>query len=322
MNYKIVLIIAYFGKLPNYFHLWLESAKRNRDVDFLIITDIADLSESDNIKVVYSTLSQIKERADKTLNMNCVISNPYKLCDYKPAYGLIFSDLLVGYDFWGYCDLDIIWGNLRKFITNDILKTYNRLFNLGHLTIYRNDKATNRVFLKQLTGVHYTYREAYSLDYNIGFDEKGCLAGLSKNGNYIQYNNNQIIADIWPDMKRFRTFYTLTSDLNHIYTYENGSLIGHFVDGNKVRTKEFLYIHLQKRKMICNVSNTEYYMIVPNSFIDKADITVEFINAYSEDRSQILDNSEYEKQKMPIPISIVRKIRRLLFARLLKIDQL
>ena len=322
MNYKIILITAWFGKLPNYFNLWLQSAKKNRDVDFLLVTDISYLPESENIKVVHSTLAQIKERADKALNMNCVIPNPYKLCDYKPAYGLMFSDLIVGYDFWGYCDLDIIWGNIRKFITDDILKTYNRLFNLGHLTIYRNDETTNRIFLKQLTGVYYTYKEAYSIEYNVGFDEKGCLAGLSKNGNYIQYNNNQIVADIWPDMKRFRTFYTLTSDLNHIYTYENGSLIGHFVDGNDVKTKEFLYIHLQKRKMICNVLNTDYYLIIPNSFIDKADITVEFINANSEDTSPILVHSKSERQKTPILIFIERKIRRLLFSHFLKIDQL
>ena len=36
---SIALVIPYFGKFNNYFHLWLESAKRNSTIDFHIYTD-------------------------------------------------------------------------------------------------------------------------------------------------------------------------------------------------------------------------------------------------------------------------------------------
>lgn len=322
MKYKIALITVYFGKFPNYFHLWLRSAAWNSQVDFIIVTDNKIHSLYDNIKVVYSNLDEIKFRADKVLKMNCVLPNPYKLCDYKPAYGLIFSDLLDGYDFWGHCDIDIIWGDLRKFITDDLLDKYNRLFNLGHLTLYKNDLKTNRIFKKLITGVHYTYREAFSLDYNIGFDEKGCLAALGKNGNYRQYDDSQIIADIWPDTKRFRTFYTLTSDYDHIYSYEKGKVLGHFIAGGQILIKEFIYIHLQKRKMECCNVTQDKYLIVPDKFVDYQKITLELIRRYSLDRSPIITVAEIEKRSTPVLVAIMRKIRRTLFAHILKIDQL
>ena len=39
-----------------------------------------------------------------------------KLCDYKPAYGLIFEDELIGYDYWGFCDTDILLGDIYQFL--------------------------------------------------------------------------------------------------------------------------------------------------------------------------------------------------------------
>ena len=40
MNKKVVLIIPYFGKVPDYFNLWLKSAERNSDYTFFIYTDL------------------------------------------------------------------------------------------------------------------------------------------------------------------------------------------------------------------------------------------------------------------------------------------
>jgi len=35
--------------------------------------------------------------------------------------GLIFEDYVAGYDFWGHCDLDVVWGDIRKFLHTRIL---------------------------------------------------------------------------------------------------------------------------------------------------------------------------------------------------------
>jgi len=53
------------------------------------------------------------------------IESEYKLCDFKPAYGLIFSEHFKDYDFWGYCDIDIIFGNIRAYMTDVLLNEYD-----------------------------------------------------------------------------------------------------------------------------------------------------------------------------------------------------
>ena len=35
---------------------------------------------------------------------------PRLIAEYKPAYGRFFSDYLLGYSHWGYCDLDMVVG--------------------------------------------------------------------------------------------------------------------------------------------------------------------------------------------------------------------
>ncbi|MBM3818250.1 MAG: hypothetical protein FJW14_04400 [Acidimicrobiia bacterium] len=46
-----------------------------------------------------------------------------KVCDLKPAYGLIFEDDLRGFDFWAHSDLDVVWGHVRGFMTDSLLET-------------------------------------------------------------------------------------------------------------------------------------------------------------------------------------------------------
>ena len=123
---KIALVIPYFGKFNNYYHLWMESAKCNKTVDFHIYTD-QQVEASGNIKVHQTSLSEISNltvrKLSKILEDNnfcnikvCGVKSPYKLCDYKPIYGLIFDEDLQDYDFWGHCDVDLIFGDIRKFI--------------------------------------------------------------------------------------------------------------------------------------------------------------------------------------------------------------
>ena len=38
-RYKVCVIGVYFGKLPEYFNLWLKSCEYNKDIDFLIVSD-------------------------------------------------------------------------------------------------------------------------------------------------------------------------------------------------------------------------------------------------------------------------------------------
>lgn len=75
--------------------------------------------------------------------------HPYGLVEFKPALGHIFHDLIRGYSHWGYTDLDIIFGDLSRWITPDELQKYDivtytygdqyRLYLRGQFTFHRND---------------------------------------------------------------------------------------------------------------------------------------------------------------------------------------
>lgn len=89
---RIALIIPYFGTLPNYFSLWLKTAAYNKNFDFLLFTDcnLAEYGVPYNVKCIQMTFDEVKQRVGNILNFKFVLHNPYKLCDYKPLYGLIF----------------------------------------------------------------------------------------------------------------------------------------------------------------------------------------------------------------------------------------
>ena len=105
--YSIAYVVPYFGKFPKGFQFWLMSCGCNPTIDWLIFTDDhMDYNYPPNVKVQYWTFEQMKRRVQKIFNFPISLERPYKLCDYKPAYGEIFSDELKGYDFWGDCDVD------------------------------------------------------------------------------------------------------------------------------------------------------------------------------------------------------------------------
>ena len=87
----IAVLICYFGKLPWYFNYFIHSCKYNPSIDFIIITDDTDYARKlpGNVKLLYKSLQEINKLATKRLGLNINIKAAYKLCDFKPAYGLI-----------------------------------------------------------------------------------------------------------------------------------------------------------------------------------------------------------------------------------------
>jgi hypothetical protein len=53
--------------------------------------------------------------------------NPYygKWPEWFPAFGDVFSAEVKNYDFWGHCDMDVIFGKVRSFMTADLLNKYD-----------------------------------------------------------------------------------------------------------------------------------------------------------------------------------------------------
>lgn len=148
---SILLIVPYIGKWPFWFDVYLISIAKNPTVNWLFITDCEIPKEHpENVKFLRTTLEQLNLKINRALEIRVPLS-PRKLCDIRPAYGKIFQDEIKEYDFWGFCDVDIVWGDIRAFVSQDNLIEYDivssRKHNTsGHFTIFKNNKETNSLY--------------------------------------------------------------------------------------------------------------------------------------------------------------------------------
>lgn len=189
-KHKIAFIIVYFGEFPWFFKYFLHSSTYNPSIDFIIFTDNAPESvPSGNIKFIHYSIEQFNKDAGRALGIDIQIKKGYKLCDFKPAYGYIFSSLIENYDFWGYCDIDLIFGNIRNFISSRILDRYDIIsarhdYLTGCFTLYRNHSYYNTLFMqsKDYIKVFKDQRNFFFDETNYAFEEfaKGVHYSLIK----------------------------------------------------------------------------------------------------------------------------------------------
>ncbi|GAL11920.1 hypothetical protein JCM19233_2910 [Vibrio astriarenae] len=114
---KIAVVIPYFGQLPNYFNLYLNSLKHTPYIEVLFVTDI-EIKENlpKNFKVIKTSLASLSDRIEKTLGIDINIKHPIKLCDFKPTWGHVFETELKSYDFWAFGDIDVVYGDVQHFL--------------------------------------------------------------------------------------------------------------------------------------------------------------------------------------------------------------
>ena len=156
MNNRILFIVPYFGKFHNYFQLWLQSCKYNPTINWLVLTDdTTDYEFPPNVKVVYTNFKEVVAQIQANYDFPIVLNKPYQLCEFKVAYGDIFSNYILGYDFWGHCDIDLIWGNLRRHLTDDILNSFSKISWRGHLTLYKNNDRINKLYRQPIEGIEF-----------------------------------------------------------------------------------------------------------------------------------------------------------------------
>lgn len=288
MKYSIVLIVPHFGKFKSYFPLWLHSCKYNSTIHWLVFTD--DQTPYDfpsNVTVYYTTFKEVVQRIQNLFDFKINLKSPYYLCEFKVTYGEAFQDYIKDYDFWGYCDTDLIWGNLREHITDEVLANHNKVSWRGHLTLFRNNRRINGLYKSPVNGLEYfKYALANHTGYIVAFDERII-------NNIFESNGEQIYTNLrFADLKiRSSTFFLLHflpqndyKNRNQIFMWEEGNLFRLYTHNNIIFKESYAYIHFLKRDMAFSKSlNFEYrFLIVPNRFINYADeITVNTINTLS-----------------------------------------
>lgn len=148
---RVAIVILYLGKLPAIADYFCESARHVRDLDILLFTDTPPAAAvPPNVKVHASTLAGFNDLASRTLGIPIQVSAPFKLCDFKPAYGVIFQEYLRDYEFWGFGDVDVIYGDVDRFLGplldgHDIISCRKGWIS-GSLCILRNCPKVNSAY--------------------------------------------------------------------------------------------------------------------------------------------------------------------------------
>lgn len=276
---KITLIIPYFGIFPAYYQLFLDSCAHNEEIDWLIFTDNQqEYRYPPNVHTVFWTFEELKNYIGSKFDFSISLNEPYKLCDYKPAYGYIFEDYLKESDYWGYCDLDLIFGDIKKFINEECFEIYDKIGHLGHLTLYRNTQDINILFMQA------NIQKIFGNSQIFVFDEWG-LENINslfiKNGKKVLFWNS--FLDVYPYDDNFKRIITkierdneikisiYRNKLPFIAAYYSGKV---FQEGILLKkSKEFAYIHLQKRRMRVDFELSgnirDEYVIIPERFCSR-----------------------------------------------------
>lgn len=104
----------------------LQSCSHNTLFQWLIFGSSPSITPTpDNVQFVPIDQPALEQLVSETLAVPWKMARGYKLVDLKPAYGHIFSEWLQGYDFWGYTDMDVIYGRLTDFVTPTILQNHD-----------------------------------------------------------------------------------------------------------------------------------------------------------------------------------------------------
>lgn len=280
MKKKYSALCCYFGQWPVYFHFWLTSCKFNPLIDFFLISDI-DVSSyniPDNVILVRMSFQQVRSIiAEKLhqlvgdLDIETALDRPYKLCDFKPAYGYVFEDLFSGYEYWGWYDIDTVWGNIVSFIPPN--KTWLKIFPCGHLSFILNRPPFNRVFqMVDSFCCNNTWENVFTTPKSLYFDEHGGIHPLFKrpefsDGYYRQVDFDNIRPPKWSKRPHFHSINYPGKSHFLCYSFEHGHLFRNYIKGIRPQKEEISYLHISQRIMSVKTNPlADSFVVYPNSF--------------------------------------------------------
>jgi hypothetical protein len=271
----ICFVVVYFGKWPIWFPAFLRSCKNNPTINWMFFTDCGSPAHHPPNVVFYDkTLSEMRELIRKKIGKEATLEDAYKVCDYKPTFGMLFDEYLQDFDFWGHCDIDIIFGDIRKYTTQDILDKYD-IFSTrkgmisGHFSLFRNILRINQLFTQSSEFVEVTRQVAC-----LAFDEEGMtrlIAPLALAGSIRVY---------WPKFLQ-NYAYPKTDTPSKLPRYINKYLWkdGKLFDCTGESAAEILYLHFMTWKKTLTGCEFSYKADPENFYISYFKISRQPVSA-------------------------------------------
>lgn len=273
MDYpKLCLIMPFYGEWPSFFNLYLKGCESNSFIDFIFFTDNNPPDQiPPNVRFVKLSLEELNEKVKDKLGIVQEILNPYKICDFRPAFGFIFQDYISKYDFWGHGDIDLVYGNIRNFISQGEFESYEILsfrkeWISGSLAFFKNSEKVNKLFLK-----NNDYKIVFESKENFAYDECGKAWDLVRNVSSILMIPQDItnITRIVKEEEQkgnlkcyFRTQIKESIGPCDFIIYDNGKI-------TSSSNKEFLLYHFITEKRFSSFTYPDWKVIPEKYYINR-----------------------------------------------------
>lgn len=213
--------------------------------------------------------NELKTLFQSKFDFKINLEKPYKIADYRPAFGYVFDKYLDSkYDYWGFCDLDIIFGNICDYLKSIDFESgkFDKIGNLGHFQLLKNNETIKMVFKeKNKLDFFENYKRVFKHKYNYWFDEQFGFGLIAINNSIKCYYPKDWIADITPSIFNF-TIRGINPRSKNYFVWREGRLFRYIE--NRQGKKEYAYLHLQKRKMKYVPKNSIHdVIIIPNEIL-------------------------------------------------------
>jgi hypothetical protein len=194
------------------------------------------------VKFISTAFADYVSNVSRRLKINFNPSGAYKICDIRPAFGDLYRDDIADYDYFGFGDLDVIYGNIRKFYNDeilsfDLLSTHVGMIS-GHFVLFKNTEEMRRAY-SHIPGWqgYLESPESTRFDEDIFSDlfvrrnqASGVDAIFQKNAYFKEQYSTVFHPMIWHDGM---------AEHPDVWFWRNGSILN---DRNVGR--EYLYLHL------------------------------------------------------------------------------
>ncbi len=287
MNFKVCFISVYFGEIPSFFSAFLNSCEWNSKYDWLIIHDKEIKYEhSSNVHLLHMTMEEFIVRVNSVTGMSITSIKPYKVCDFRPAFGEIFQEELKGYDFWGISDTDMLLGDLSHFINDELLSRYDKIFTMGHLSLIRNNLICNSLYKKDTLHSR-NYKSVFGNPMSCVYDEyEGFTEKFIDEG--LNVYTEKLCADIMISSGRINVvtrnkfrliqprnnyIYCCESKnyLHQIFVLEKGHIYKYYYQKGRIYCKEYMYIHKLEHTTNKKITSDDSLIITVNGYINSKD---------------------------------------------------
>ena len=140
------ILTTWFGPEPDWYGHFTQQFQRFQSVHFDLIppVDVRRLK-------VKKQLDWLNGLACRATGTPCYKTDD-SLCDLRPAFGEIFASLYDGYEWWGWCDADVCFGDLDKVLlpllsnpSIDVINFKDHKLS-GCLALFRNIPETIRLY--------------------------------------------------------------------------------------------------------------------------------------------------------------------------------